>query len=325
MPQIINQSYQEPQPVNASFSVTNTKGGNNMIVKLKIAFRPFDLRDYRWTLYMTEIEQHGEIFDFDNQTLNWNKCTAINYIPFKLMRASNPGIYTSVSDPDAGFVEIDNWSLGLDKITHTMPFGQGVGGNALNIIETNLKDRVRGRFGQVSSNWYTENSLGKMFNFKYALNGNLFFSAIVPPNSNNFDNALEQLCNGTIDGSQAMMWSSVSSGRNSTNEVTITASVDISNDGDRRTYAVVYGNPYTGSIYTEYIQNVTSSTQTTTTYTYVPGSIETDKDTDKLFKLVINQEGNASAILNISKRADAGNFGSAKARFSFKIRKNTIS
>ena len=317
---IINPEANRPRPVAVDSSVDYSIENGFLYIKFCMRFTPFDLRKYRWTLFEDVRVQAGEIVNASNEKLNWLNCTLFNYIPFALVRARNEGFFTSYES--TRFDEVENgWNISrLDDIRHTIDFSDNA--TIENVIETNLKAKAVDRLRIPDDNpYWVRNDRGRALNFSYALNGNKFFSTIYPQNSDEFDSKIQRLCESDPGETDAdIIWKD-----GEINEVVITARVDISNDGPKRTYAVIYANPVSCEIHTQFIQVSNVQPITRTRYEYVPGTFNFSGDVDNYVEANIEQLNDKAVKLVINKQDTATNWSKFSPRVTFKIRKTVIS
>ena len=318
---IINPEANKPRSVAVDSSVDYSIENGVLYIKFCMRFTPFDLRKYRWTLFENKRVQAGEIVNSNNEKLNWLNCTLFNYIPFALVRAKTEGFFTSYES--TRFDEVKNgWNLkSLDYIRHTIDFSDNATIN--NVIETNLKKKAVERLGIPDDNLYwVKNDRGRALNFNYALNGNKFYSTECPPDSKGFDYRIEKLCDGDDNETKSnIIWKD-----GEINEVVINAEVDVSNDGPEQTYAVIYANPVSYEIQTQfiYVSNVQKPI-TRTRYEYVPGTFNFSGNVDNYVESNIEQLNDKAVKLIVNKQDSATNWSKFFSRVTFKIRKTVIS
>lgn len=325
---IINPKANKPRPVAVDSSVDYSIENGFLYIKFCMRFTPFDLRKYRWTLFENERVQAGEIVNSNNEKLNWLNCTLFNYIPFALVRASTEGFFTSYES--TCFDEVKNgWKLNsLDDIRHTIDFYDKDKIKIENVIETDLKTKAVKRLGIPDGNpYWVKNDRGRALNFSYALNGNKFYSTKCPSDSTGFDCStgfdyrIEKLCNGDVDETESnIIWKD-----GEINEVVITAQVDVSNDGQKRTYAVICANPVSYEIQTQFIHVSNVQPITRTRYEYVPGTFNFSGDVDNYVESNIEQLNDKAVKLIVNKQDNATNWSKFSSRVRFKIRKTVIS
>jgi hypothetical protein len=325
-PKTINPNSSNPSRVGASTTVEYEMVGNFLEISLKITFRPFDARKYRWYVYDNTREQEGERVNANNEKLNWLNCTLFNHIPFALIRATQEGLFTTYNAAD--FEEVNGWLLNNDDITHTSDFG---GNTALvgDIIETNLKSKAMIALGINNGNdpyWYN-NVRGRCLNFSYALNGNKFFSNIKPSDYESqainfyFDRLLDKLCQNNVGVMDTYrMWGDVPIN----SEVTIKARVNVSGDGNERTYAVLTANPLSSETQTHFIYVTNNGNVSRVKYEYVQNSLDVTSH-DGYIVSSIEQISDNSVKLHVDKTNVAANWSTISPRINFKIRKTVIS
>lgn len=320
MVMIINPKANKPRPVAVDSSVDYSIENGFLYIKFCMRFTPFDLRKYRWTLFENKRVQAGEIVNSNNEKLNWLNCTLFNYIPFALVRAKTEGFFTSYES--TRFDEVKNgWNLkSLDYIRHTIDFSDNATIN--NVIETDLKAKAVDRLGIQDDNpYWVRNDRGRALNFSYALNGNKFYSTDCPPDSTGFDYRIEKLCNGDVDETESnIIWKD-----GEINEVVISAQVNVSNDGQKRTYAVICANPVSYEIQTQFIHVSNVQPITRTRYEYVPGTFNFSGDVDNYVESNIEQLNDKAVKLIVNKQDSATNWSKFSSRVRFKIRKTVIS
>lgn len=317
---IINPKANKPRPVAVDSSVDYSIENGFLYIKFCMRFTPFDLRKYRWTLFENKRVQAGVSVNTSNEKLNWLNCTLFNYIPFALVRARSEGFFTSYKS--TCFDEVENgWKLNsLDDIKHTIDFSDKATIN--NVIETNLKEKAVKRLGIPDDNpYWVRNDRGRALNFSYALNGNKFYSTECPSESTGFDCRIEKLCNGDVDETEHnIIWKD-----GEINEVVITAQVDVSNDGQKRTYAVICANPVSYEIQTQFIHVSNVQPITRTRYEYVPGTFNFSGDVDNYVESNIEQLNDKAVKLIVNKQDSATNWSKFSSRVTFKITKTVIS
>lgn len=319
---IINPKANKSRPVAVDSSVDYSIENGFLYIKFCMRFTPFDLRKYRWTLFENERVQAGENVNSNNEKLNWLNCTLFNYIPFALVRAETEGFFTSYES--TRFDEVENgWNLkSLDDIRHTIDFSDNV--TIENVIEKNLKEKAVKHLGIPDGNpYWFRNDRGRALNFSYALNGNKFYySTECSSGSTGFDYEIKNLCNGDVDETKSniIIWKD-----GEINEVVTSAQVDVSNDGQKRTYAVICANPVSYEIQTHFIHVSNVQPITRTRYEYVPGTFNFSGDVDNYVESNIEQLNDKAVKLIVNKQDSATNWSKFSSRVTFKITKTVIS
>ena len=208
----------------------------------------------------------------------------------------------------------------LDDIQHSLDFSDNVSLN--DIIETDLKSRAVERL-EIGENdpYWVKNSRGQTLNFTYGLNGNKFFSTANPLSSYNFDTKIQNICNNDSEEiRQNTIWTDGES-----NKVTINAEINISKDGEKRTYAVISANPISCEIKTHFIQVSRMQPTTRTIYEYVPGTFSFYENPGNYAGSTIEQLNEHAVKININKKGNTENLYKISPRITFKIKKTIIS
>ena len=323
---VINPSANTSTPVPASCDASYTIENDILNIKLVFVFTPFDFRKYRWVLFNDVADDNRTGF-MNNQKLNWIKCTIYNYIPFALCRAEQEGLYTNFND--ATFSEI-HWNLGN--------FVHNIGLTTLAeshldtfVFEKELREKAEAMLDP-SDSWFNTNQMGMTYNFSYGLNTNKFFSIMNPSTYRGsgevlqdsyryegFDELLEDVYKdnpAAIDDTK--MWKD----DGGTCKAYLTMSIPLANDGDYRTYAVLYANPATRQIFTKFIPVTRTAPETNTKFVYVQNSLSVNGDDGKL-DISIAQRDDTSLDMNIGKSTGSSNWTSIHPRITFKVKKIT--
>lgn len=307
-PIVINPSANLSTPVSANCSMSyNIDNEHDLLnVNLHVNFVPFDFRRYKWTLFSTHSTGHG--VSTSNEKLNWIKCTIYNYVPFAICRANTEGLYSSFED--AEFEEVHGWNFGAFRAQNVRLL------KPERAFESNLKDKAIEMLNP-SDDWFNTNQMGMTYNFSYGLNCNKFFGIGFPPEYNNFDNLLLAIQNGeSIITGASQVWEDVSG----ICKATLPLSVSIADDGEHRTYAVLFANPATRQITTKFIPVIRTEPELTTKYIYVPNSLSVNGDEGKL-TFDISQASDMALNVNISKTTGSSNWTGIHPRITFRVKK----
>ena len=235
-----------------------------------------------------------------------------NYIPFALCRAEQEGLYTSFND--ATFTEIP-WNL--NDFTHNVNLTTFAESHlTTDVFEKELREKAEAIL-EPSDSWFNTNQMGMTYNFSYGLNANKFFSIMTPSSYENFDELMLNVYNGDHSAiSATKIWDD--------NEILCKAHLNLriplSNDGEQRTYAVLYANPATRQIVTRFIPVSRTVDEPQTKLVYVQNSLSVNGDEGKL-DISISQGGDTSLNVNIGKSTGSSNWTSIHPRITFNVKK----
>lgn len=307
----INPSANASTPVSSSCDVSYNVVDDSLDIQLNFTFVPFDFRKYKWTLFDDVARDRQRSF-MNNQKLNWIKCTLYNYIPFALCRAEQEGLYTNFND--ATFSEID-WNL--NAFVHSIDL-TSYAENHLStaVFETGLREKAE-TILEPSDSWFSSNRMGMTYNFSYGLNTNKFFSIVTPPSYESFDQLLLHVYDGDPSAIAATkIWDD----NTGVCKAYLRMSLPLADDGEQRTYAVLFANPATRQITTKFIPVTRAEPEAHTKLVYVQNSMLINGDDGKL-DISISQRDDTSLDMHIGKNVGSSNWTAIHPRITFKVKK----
>lgn len=311
---ILNPSANTSTPISVSCDASYNIVDDNLNISLSFVFSPFDFRKYKWILFDDTTGDSRQGF-MNNQKLNWIKCTLYNYIPFALCRAEQEGLYTSFSD--ATFTEIQ-WE-DLNNFQHDVDLTE-LAESHLNtvVFERELREKAE-KILEPSDSWFNTNQMGMTYNFSYGLNGNKFFSIVTPPSYENFDELMNKVFR---DDAESIKATKIWKDNGTTCKAKLHLTISLANDGEHRTYAVLFANPATRQITTKFIPVTRTIPEPQTKFVYVQNSLTVNGDEGKL-DISISQRNDTSLDANIGKSTGSSNWNSIHPRITFKVKKIT--
>lgn len=301
----INPGKPSPGGISARSSMRYDIRNNTLDIRLTLNFNIFDLRDYTWTLFnnsgATPTQENGSLID--HERLNRLTCVFFNYIGFGVYKANTAGLLTTYSAEN--YLEQSGWVIK----SQTTP-GAGAG-----IMTNGFRTAVSAAVSNDAS-WFANNPRGQTCDFKHALNCGKFFTISTPNQSSGFD----QLLNRINEGDSATITTyRVWQDSPSANSVELACAIDVSGD-TQRTYAVRVADPASETVSTSFIYVNKGASTSRTRYVYVDKSIGVS-GADNYLKFDMEQAGNSSVKLSVSKTDNAADWSALHPGVTFKIRK----